>query len=172
MPGAALDRAADVCSWSVVWQCRDMLGHKSESVRVYVCCGEWQGGSLKNFRHDGKTALALSLRENARKPAKGCRAVAVASYRRGCQGEGPSLTIASSLARMVRGCGEGAAHASRRQDVAIRGAWRRPGRQERQAGGYGGGAVAIGDGAACRQDHERVKGKLLPVVVAVGSIAR
>ena len=53
-----------------------------------------------------------------------------------------------------------------------RGAWRRPGRQERQAGGYGGGAVAIGGGAACRQDHERVKGKLLPVVVAVGSIAR
>ena len=73
---------------------------------------------------------------------------------------------------MVRGCGEGAAHASRRQDAAIRGAWRRPGRQERQAGGYGSGAVAIGGGVACRQDHERVKGKLLPVVVAVGSIGR
>ena len=27
-------------------------------------------------------------------------------------------------------------------------------------------------GAACRQDHEQVKCKLLPVVVAVGSIAR
>lgn len=26
MPGAALGRAADVCSWSVVWQRRDMLG--------------------------------------------------------------------------------------------------------------------------------------------------
>lgn len=98
--------------------------------------------------------------------------MAVASYRRGCQGEGPSLTIAGSLARMGRGCGEGAAHDDRRQGAAIRGAWRRPGSQERQAGGYGGGAVAIGGGDACRQDHERVKGKLLPVVVAVGSVAR
>ena len=53
-----------------------------------------------------------------------------------------------------------------------RGAWRWLGSQERQAGGYGGGAVAVGGGAACRQDHERVKGKPLPVVVAVGSIAR
>lgn len=119
-----------------------------------------------------KTASALSLRENARKPAKGCQAVAVASYCRGCQGEESSLTIASGLPYMVRGREEGATHDSRRQGVAIHGAWRRPGCQERQAGGYGGGAVDIGGGAACRQDHERVKGKLLPVVVAVGSIAR
>ena len=46
------------------------------------------------------------------------------------------------------------------------------GSQEWQAGVYDGGVVAIGGGAACRQDHERVKGKPLPVVVAVGSIAR
>lgn len=77
-----------------------------------------------------------------------------------------ALTIASSLACMVRGCGEGAAHDSGRHGVAIRGAWRRPGSQERQAGGYGGGAVAIGGGAACRQDHERVSGESLPFVVA------
>lgn len=57
-----------------------------------------------------------------------------------------ALTIASSLACMVRGCGEGAAHDSGRHGVAIRGAWRRPGSQERQAGGYGGGVMAIGGG--------------------------
>lgn len=56
--------------------------------------------------------------------------------------------------------------------MAIRGAWRRPGSQERQAGGYGVEFWPLVAGAACRQDHERVKGKLLPVVVAVGSIAR
>ena len=83
-----------------------------------------------------------------------------------------ALTIASSLACMVRGCGEGAAHDSGRHGVAIRGAWRRPGSQERQAGGYGVEFWPLVAGAACRQDHERVKGKLLPVVVAVGSIAR
>ena len=36
------------------------------------------------------------------------------------------------------------------------------------AGGYDGRGVAVGGGAACRQDCERVKGKLLPVVVAAG----
>ena len=45
-------------------------------------------------------------------------------------------------------------------------------RQARQAGGYGVELWPLVAGAACRQDQERVKGKLLPVVVAVGSIAR
>lgn len=87
-------------------------------------------------------------------------------YPRGCRDEEPSLTIASSLASTVRGCGEGAAHDSGRHGVAIRGAWRRPGSQERQAGGYGVEFWPLVAGAACRQDHERVSGESLPFVVA------
>lgn len=41
--------------------------------------------------------------------------------------------IVGSSARVVRGRGEGAAHDSRRQDAAMRGAWRRPGRHGRRA---------------------------------------
>ena len=78
--GAVLGRAADGCSWFIVWQRRDMLSRKNESVRVFVGCGV-------------------------------------------CKGTGISLTIASGSARMVRGCGEGAAHDSGRHDAAIRGAW-------------------------------------------------
>lgn len=77
-----------------------------------------------------------------------------------------ALTIASSLACMVRGCGEGAAHDSGRHGVAIRGAWRRPGSQERQAGGYGVELCPLVAGAACRQDRERVSGESLPFMVA------
>ena len=69
---------------------------------------------------------------------------------------------------MVRGCGEGAAHDSGRHGAVICGAWRRLGSQEWQAGAYDGGVVAIGGAAACRQGCERIKGKLLPVVVAAG----
>lgn len=49
MPGAALGRAADVCSWSVVWQRRDVLTRKNESVRVFVGRAGKAGGSLKKF---------------------------------------------------------------------------------------------------------------------------
>ena len=114
--GAVFGRPAGGCSWSIVWQRRDMLSHKSESVRVFVGCG-------------------------------------------GCKDAGISLTIVSGSARMVRGCGEGAAHDSGRHSAAIRGAWRRLGSQEWQAGVYDGGVVAIGGGAACRQGYERVKGQ-------------
>ena len=85
--------------------------------------------------------------------------MAVVSYRRGRKEVGISLTIASGSARMVRGCGEGAAHDSGRHSAAIRGAWRRLGSQEWQAGAYDGGVVALGGAAACRQGCERVKGQ-------------
>ena len=49
MPGAVLGRAADVCSWSVVWQRRDMLGHKSESVRVFCLSWRMAGGELEKI---------------------------------------------------------------------------------------------------------------------------
>lgn len=75
MPGAALGRTADVCSWSVVWQRRDMLGHKSESVRVLSVMENGRGELEKVFWHVGKTAPYLSLRENARNGARGCRGV-------------------------------------------------------------------------------------------------
>lgn len=146
---------------------------KSESVRGFVGRVEMAGGSLKKFLACRQNRALSFLAGKCQKTCKGMpgRGGGVI-YPRGCRDEEPSLTIASSLASTVRGCGEGAAHDSGRHGVAIRGAWRRPGSQERQAGGYGVEFWPLVAGAACRQDHERVKGKLLPVVVAVGSIAR
>ena len=79
MPGVAFGRAADDCSWFVVWQRRNMLGRKTEAVRVSVSRVS-RGEFEKVFRRAYQTAPYLSSRENARKPAKGCQAVAVASY--------------------------------------------------------------------------------------------
>lgn len=100
------------------------------------------------------------------------RAVAVASYRRGCKGAGVSLMIVGRSACMVRGRGEGAAHDSRRQDAAIRGAWRRPGSQERQAGGYGGGSWPLVAVLLVVRIMNESRASCCPSWRAVGSIGR
>ena len=92
------------------------------------------GGSLKKVFGMSTKPRPLFCCEKMPEMAQGdARAVAVASYRRECKGAGVFLMIVGSSARVVRGRGEGAAHDSRRQGAAMRGAWRRPGRHGRRA---------------------------------------
>ena len=74
MPGAAFGRAADGCSWFVVWQRSDMLNHKNESVRVFVGCGGCKdvgislaivSGSARMVRGGGDSAANDSGRHGA-----------------------------------------------------------------------------------------------------------
>lgn len=79
MPGVAFGRAADDCSWFVVWQRRNMLGRKTEAVRVSVSRVS-RGEFEKVFRRAYQTAPYLSLRENARNGARGCQGVGSGVY--------------------------------------------------------------------------------------------